>query len=516
MSENSINNKRLAKNTMLLYIRMIFVMVIALYTTRVVLRALGVVDYGIYNVVAGFVALFSVINKCLTTGTNRFYNYALGKKDENEIRDVFNASLRIQVALLVILVVGAEIIGNWYIDTKMVIPSERLFAAKFVFQCSLASLAFLMIQIPYSAAVMAYERMDFFAVVSIIDAAAKLAIAFLITNITYDKLIVFGLLMMSISILNFVLYFVYSKKNFHTLKFTKTTNQKIRKSLLSFSGWSILDPFSYIVRDQGSNMTLNLFFGPIVNAAYGIAAQVSGAITSFASNLSIAFRPQMIQSYSSGDYDRTKKLMLSMSKINYMLQLLIAIPLVFELDYVLGLWLGMDYPAFTKIFAIWVIVINCFNTLNEPVSIIMVATGKIKKIKTVSMFIICSVVPIGYFLFYIGFPPYSIYISMFVITVVNQIVCVFIMSEEFKKIHVQEYFVRVLLPCLFMTFFSVIVPLVIINMIDSSWIRLILTSMLSVFSTLVCGYFILLNHDERIMIHKIRNNILIKLHIKHK
>lgn len=514
MADNSQNNKRIAKNTFFLYVRMFFVMLVALYTTRVILNALGVLDYGIYNVVAGFVTLFTVLNSSLTTGTNRFYNYALGKGDQNEVVQVYNASLRIQIILLIALIVVTEIIGMWYIKNKMVIPVYRLPAAIIVFQYSVISLVFLFLQIPYSAAVMAYERMDFYALVSIIVAIGKLGICFLVMYTSYDKLILYGILLTSISVLNFLLYFFYCRKNFPHLKITKITEKGLFKSLLTFSGWSVLDPFSYIVRDQGSNMTLNLFFGPVVNAAFGIAAQVSGAVAGFASSLSIAFRPQIIQSYSGGDYPRTKQLMLSMSKINYTLQILFAIPLAFELEYILSLWLGKGYPPFTLVFSILVLMINSFNSLNEPISIIMVATGRIKKIKTISLLIICSVVPIGYLMFTLGLPPYTIHIAMFALTIINQISCVMIMTSEFKAITPMEYFKAILIPCLFFTLLALVVPFFISLVMQISFIRLVLTFLLTSITTLALSYLILLSDTEKNLVKRMFNIVTTKFHIK--
>lgn len=513
MPDNSENNKRLAKNTFFLYGRMLFVMLVALFTTRVILKALGVLDYGIYNVVAGFVSLFTVLNSSLTIGTNRFYNYALGKGDQNEVVQVYNASLRIQVILLIALIVVTEIVGIWYISNKMVIPADRLSAALIVFQCSVISLMFLVLQIPYSAYVIAHERMSFFAIVSMIDAVGKLGICFLVMSISFDKLILYGVLLISIAVLDFLMYFIYCKRKFPHLKITKLTDKNLFKSLLTLSGWSVLDPFSYIVRDQGSNITLNLFFGPIVNAAYGIAAQVSGAVTGFASSLSIAFRPQIIQSYSSGDYPRTKQLMLSMSKINYTLQILFAIPLIFELEYILSLWLGKDYPPFTLVFSKLVLMINCFNTLNEPISIVMLATGRLKKIKSISLVIICSVVPIGYLMFTLGLPPYAIYIAMFVLTIINQISCIMIMSGDFKAITPMEYFKTILIPCLFFTLLVLFVPFCISLTMQMSFVRLGLTFLVTSVSTLALSYLILLSDTERNLMKKMANAIITKFHI---
>lgn len=514
MQGNNSYNKRLMRNTAFLYVRMLLVMFLAFYTTRVVLQVLGVEDYGIYNVVAGFVSMMAVLNSCLTTGTNRFYNVALGKNDKDGVSNVYKASLYIQLIIILVILILAETAGLWYINEKMVLPAERLVVANWLYQFSVFTLLLLVIQTPYSAAVLAYERMDFYAVVSIIDAVLKLAIVFAVRWLTYDKLLMYGLLMLVISVVRVMMYVVYCRKNFKELALSRPLDKPVFRSLLSFSGWSTLDPFSYIVRDQGSNMTLNLFFGPIVNAAYGIAVQISGAVSSFSSNLSVAFRPQIIQAYSSGDFGRAKNLMLSMSKINLVLQSMFAIPLVFELPYVLNIWLGADYPEYTVIFSTLVIAINTFNTLNEPVSIIMVASGKIKKIKSISLLIICSIVPIGYVLLRLGMPPYSIYLVMFTLTLLNQISCVNIMCEVFTELKRLEYVRIVAIPCLFFVLLSLIVPVGITTIIGTSFVRLVITFALSMIMTALIAYVVCFDATEKQLALNIVNTILKKVKIK--
>lgn len=497
MTDISANNKRLAKNTTFLYLRMFVVMLISLYTTRVVLRELGVTDYGIYNVVAGFISLFAFLNNCLNTGTNRFYNHALGKNNQEEVRRVYNASCRIQVFLMMLLVALLETVGLWYINNRMVIPSGRQFAANIVFQSSVLSLVTVLLQIPYSAAVVAYEKMDFYAIVSVIDAFCKLGIALLLPILGADKLIVYGILMACISIANLLLYFFYCHIHFAELRLSRNLDKKLFKELLSFSGWSTLDPMSYIVRDQGSNMNLNYFFGPTINAAYGIASTISGAITSFASNLSVAFRPQIIQSYSSGDYGRTQSLMFSMSKMNFTLQVLIAIPVIFELDTLLHLWLGEIFPEYTIIFATLVIAINCINVLNEPVSIIMVSTGKIKLVKTVSFIIITSIVPIGYILLSAGMPPYSIYVAMLFLTIINQSSCVIIMAHKFPTITISDYIRTVAIPCMLLLISSIVVPFVLTRFLPATILRVVFMAIISCITSSSLAYYILLNKREK-------------------
>ena len=508
MAELSVNNKRLARNTIFLYIRMVFVMLISFYTTRIILDALGVVDYGVYNVVAGFVSLFAVLNNCLTTGTNRFYNFAIGKGDDDEVRRVYNASLRIQVIIIVILLVLIETIGLWYINNKMVIPEDRLVAANYLFQFSTLSLFFVVLQVPYSSAVLAYERMDYFAIVSVFDALCKLGIALMLPTVSGDKLIFYGFLMMLITIVNFLLYYIYSRVKFPALKICRKVDKKIFRPLLSFSGWSTLDPLSYIVRDQGSNMVLNLFFGPIVNAAFGISRTISGAVTSFASNLSVAFRPQIIQSYSSGNYQRTKTLMFSMSKVNFFLQVIVAVPLIFEMDALLKIWLKDSIPEYSVIFACLVMIINCINVLNEPVSIVMVSTGKIKLVKSVSLVIITIVVPIGYVLFKIGLPPYYIYIAMLFTTIANQISCIAIMIRKFPYIKAGDYIHEILYPCLMLMVLSVLTPLALTIILPPTIFRMILVLVLSCIVTFILAYYLYFDKNERSIVDSIIGKII--------
>ena len=280
-------------------------------------------------------------------------------------------------------------------------------------------------------------------------------------------------------------------------------DKSIFKSLLSFSGWSTLDPLSYIVRDQGSNMVLNLFWGPVVNAAYGISRTISGAVTTFASNLSVAFRPQIIQSYSLGNYERTRTLMFSMSKINFFLQVIVAIPLIFEMDAILNLWLKDSVPEYSVVFASLVMIINCINVLNEPVSIIMVSTGKIKLVKSVSLLIITSVVPIGYLLFKLGFPPYYIYTAMLFITIINQVSCVIIMTHKFPYIKVADYLQEIVYPSFFLMVLSIFAPIVLTHVLSPSIFRVIIVFLTSCITTFIIAYYLFFNKNEKNIIDSI-------------
>lgn len=497
MSKNTSENKKIAKNTVFLYIRMLFVMLVSLYTTRAVLRVLGVEDYGVYNVVCGFVSMFGLFNTCLTTGTNRFYNFALGKSDNEELRNTYKASLLIQIILIIVVLFLVESFGLWYLNNKLVIPESRMSAANSIFQYSVVSLVLLLLTTPYSAAIMAYEKMNFYAIISIVDAVLKLIFVVLLQFITCDKLLFYGLLMMIISAFNFLLNFIYCRIKFQELRFSGGIDKTLFKNLFSFSTWSLIDPLTYTVKGQGSNLVLNAFFGTIVNAAYGIAIQISTAVDSFTNNLSIAFRPQIIKSYAAGDYTRTKKLMFAMSKINFMLHSMLVIPVLLEIKYLLSLWLGDKYPMYTPIFAQLVMIIQTFNCLHAPISTIMVATGKIKRIKTYSAIIICSVIPLSIMGFKLGFPPYSIFLILLILTFVNILVCGKIMSKAFPSIAFYDYVKMIILPSFKFIALVIIIPIVAWILLPESMLRLFIVSLFSLISTIVIGYYIVCDKTER-------------------
>lgn len=503
-------NKRIAKNTLFLYIRMILVMVVGLYTTKIVFYVLGVEDYGIYNVVCGFVTLFAVFNTCLTTGTNRYYNYAIGKKDDEQEKDVFNASIRIQLIIVFLVLILLESFGSWYLLNKMVIPQDRIQTAFWIFQFSVFSLCLLILQIPYSSAVIAHEKMDFYAFISIIDVLLKLFFVCILQYVKSDKLFFYGILMTITSIVNFSLFFVYSKYKFPNLSFCRSYSKDIFKSLFSFSLWSLLDPITVSFRGQGSNLVLNYYFGPVVNAAYGISHQISGAIDGFTNNLSIAFRPQIIQTYSAGEYSRTKLLFFSMSRVNYMLHLMLIIPVSFSLSYILDMWLGV-YPVETKVFTACIMVMQTINCLHAPISTLMVATGKIKKIKIVSALIICSGIPITIVAYILGFSVYSLYYILLVLTVLNVIASVVIMCQTFPYIRIQEYVKYIISPLFLYTIVVISIPFVIFLFVEESFVSTCFQCIITLILAVSSAYFIVLSKSEKQYLLQAFPNLLKKV-----
>lgn len=505
------NNKRIAKNTLFLYIRMAIVMAINLYVTRVVLDVLGVSDYGVYNVVCGFVSMFGFLNTSMAQGIQRFYNYELGKNGEGADVKVYNTALIIQLALAVGIVILTETIGLWYVNTKMVISPERIVAANWIFQFSVLSLVFVIMQIPYSAAILAYERMDYYAVVSIIDAVMKLAIVIILPHLPGDSLIFYGLLMMAISIIDFILYSVYCRKKFHHLKFKKVFDSSLFKSMMSFSGWNLFGTFAYVVvKGQGVNVLINTFFGTVVNAANGIATQISSAIQTFAANIVLAFKPQLTQSYAMGDYSRAINLMFSMSKIAYTLMCVIAIPIMVEMDYVLTLWLSSNIPTYTHSFANLTIIATMIGILNTPITQMIHASGQMKKYQIATSIVICSILPISWLFLKLGYGATSVFVITIIIMVINQVVSLQVLHSIFK-LSVTKYIKEVVIPCIIITIIPLFVVLSTSNAIGSSsiWTFIVVT----IVNLLAVGisFYLTLNSAEKQIIQsyivKIKNKI---------
>lgn len=499
MATQSDNNKRIAKNTIFLYIRMILVLLVSLVTTRVVLKALGVVDYGIYNVVAGFVSMFGFFNTSMSNGVQRFYNFRLGVNDESSVTEVYNTALQIQGLLAIIILILLETIGLWYMHTLMVIPAERMSTAMWVYQFSVLSMLLVILQIPYSAAIMAYERMDYFAFVSIFDVFAKLAIAYLLMSTSQDRLLLYGFLHLIVSLISFFLYYGYSKIHFKHLKIKFKYYENHFKQMLSFSGWNLFGTFAYMIKGQGLNMLLNTFFGPVVNAARGVSNMIMGGLQGFQGNIVVAFRPQLVKSYSAGEHSRVKNLFYSLSKISYLMLAMLSIPIIIELDYILNLWLGDVVPDYTKSFTILVLVNMVICSLNTPVSQVVHATGKMKNYQIATSIVICGILPISWVLLKLGYGPNIVYITSLLMTIVNQIVCNIYLKKIFTY-SIYEYIRKVILPCCMFTVLVPILPFIFMLLFPSSFIRLLTIGITSVIISCIVAYFVVLNQSEKALI----------------
>lgn len=497
------SNKTIAKNTIFLSIRMIFVMFVSLYTSRIFLRVLGVEDFGINNVVAGFVSMFSFLNTSLSNGIQRFYNSELSKLGELGVTKVYNSALLIQGLIALVVALLLESFGIWYMYNEMVIPTERFSIAMWIFQFSVVSAVLVIMQTPYSAVVMAYEKMNYFAFVGIVDVVLKLLLALALPYASWDKLWLYGLGNLAIVVFSFVMYFVYSMLHFQSLRIKRCLRKRLLKNMVTFSGWNFLGTFACMMREQGLNLVLNQFFGPVVNAARGIAYQVSSALQGFVQTTSIASKPQMVTSYTVGDSNRTIDLMYTMSRLSFFILYLMAIPLCLEIDYILHLWLGDVVPKHTANFVIWVILVNFINNLNAPLSNVVYATGNMRNYEITFSVINLLIIPLSYAALHIGYPPEVVFAVYFVMSIIVQIVCLIVISK-ITNLSLRDYVFNLILPL----FVYTIVLTPIAYCIGLMSINIVLRLLLEIFLIATVGtalfYIVVLNSDERKALNKIR------------
>lgn len=495
-------NSRIARNTIFLYIRMAFVMIVTLYTSRVILKVLGVTDFGIYNVVAGFVSMFSFLNTSLTASIQRFYNYENGKNGSEGFHRVFSTSFYIQLFLGIIIFILLETVGLYYLNNHLVIPEGRLQAARYVFHMSSLSLLFVIMQVPYSAAIIAKEYMDYYAVVGIIDVLLKLVIVLLLPYVTADNLIIYSLALLIVTIVDFFLYFIYAKRKIVEVKLDSSFNRSIFKEMMSFSGWSILGSLAQMIRNQGLNIILNVFFGPVVNAARGISYQVKTALASFMANVPTAARPQLTESYARGDIDRSKQIMFTISKVCFYLIYLIALPVFFDLDYLLHLWLGNNVPEYTLVFSQIILVITVIETFNWPISMMIYATGKIARYNIVTSILGILLLPITYLLLKFMPDPYLAYYASLFISICVQIVSVKCLSRT-VDILPSEYCGKVIYPALKIIVLTAFVPYLVTNFMEPSLIRTGVNLLVTISYSILMIYCVGLSSSEKKLVNSV-------------
>lgn len=497
------NNKLIAKNTMMLYFRLSIIMVVYLYTSRVVLKALGIEDYGIYNVVAGVVTLFSFFNNALSSATSRFITYELGKEDMIELKKNFRTAFTIHLILSVVILILAETIGLWFVNYKLLIPDERLFAANVIYQFSILSCAVTIMQVPLNAEIIAHEKMGIYAYIGIFDAVSKLVIAFVICSSENDRLIIYGSLLFFVTVLLFVIYHIYCNINFEEYNLTVLYDKNVFKNMLSYSGWSLWGSMAYMLKDQGVNMTLNIFFGPLVNAARGIAFQVNTALNSFTQNFTMAMNPQIVKSYACGNYERVVLLFYSGAKFSFFLLLFLSLPILFETKYILDAWLG-QMPDYTILFSRLVIINSLIESFTYVIGATVQATGRIKIYQIVIGGLLLLNLPISYLFLKLGYLPYIVFFIAILLSIISIIVRIVILSSLIK-ISIKKFLIDVLGISLLVSVFSIILPGWIYCAMNAGVVRVLCVIGSSLLSTILCIWIIGLNRKEKLFI---RSNVL--------
>lgn len=451
--ENFQNNKRIAKNTLFLYFRMILLMAINLYTSRVILERLGINDYGIYNIVGGVITTFTFISSAMTASTQRFLNFSIGKDDESYVRKVFNASLVIHFYLAIFVVVLTETVGLWFIYNRLVIPDARMEATLWTFHFSVAATVFLILTYPYNALIIAREKMNVFAYVSVVEGVFKLLVAFIIGWITYDRLVFYAFLLMTLQVLVSIIYRNYCTKYFSETKFkVSDIDRKLYKELLSFSGWNILGNIANVCLTQGTNILLNVFLGPAVNAAKGLSVQVQNAVNQFCTNFQTAQNPQIVKSYASHDLNYMHSLVFRSSRYSYFLSFVFTLPVLMKIDWFLSIWLDA-VPEYTAVFIQYTMGFNLIQSLASPLLISSMATGNVKKLMTVIAVFFWLVIPLCYIALKCGYSPVSVFQIQLILFVIAHFLRVQIVGNQIGFLK-KDYIKKVLLPVLYVSVFS--------------------------------------------------------------
>ena len=507
MPNNQSNNTRLAKNTLLLYGRMFITMLISLYTSRVVLRALGIEDYGIYNVVGGVVSMFSMLSSSMIVSTQRFISYELGRSEGNKLNKIFCTSINIHALISAIIVILLETIGLWFLYYKLVIPAERISCAFWVFQISIVTTIISFTSFPYNAIIIAHEKMSIFALMSILETVLKLGIAISLSYINnYDILLVHSIMIAAVQLLMRFLYSQYCSRNFKEASYHFIFDKTLFKDMLGFAGWNMFASSTTVLSNQGTNILLNMFFGPVVNAARGIAVQVQNTLTQFSSSFQTALNPQIVKLYAANEEDKMKTLVLKSCKFTYILLLIISIPILIETKFILHIWLG-DVPEYTVIFVRIMIVTIIIEMIARPLTMAVEATKKIRNYKIITSCIMLLLLPISYVSLKIGMDAQIVLLIQLFLSIISYFVRLH-MTKRLIFISISLFIKKVCVPCLLITIPSLLIPFGIHLYIPSSsyhgFIVIIITFFISITSSLVLG----LDANERyILFNMLKKNL---------
>ena len=495
MSEISANNKRIAKNTLLLYVRMLFLMLISLYTSRVILNALGVEDYGIYNVVGGVVTMFTMLSGSLSAAISRFITFELGTGDIEKLKKVFSSSVTIQAGIALLVILIGETVGLWFLNEKMVIPENRMTAANWCFQFSIITFAINLISVPYNAAIIAHEKMSAFAYISIIEGLGKLAIAWCIVISPIDRLVFFAGMVAVLAIIIRIIYGLYCKHYFEECTYHFVYDYDLLKQMFGFAGWNFLGNSAGILNSQGVNILSNLFFGVSVNAARGIAEKINAVMTQFVNNFTTAINPQITKSYAQGEIDYMRQLTYSGARFSSYLLLFFAIPIGFEAEFILTLWLKI-VPDYAVEFVRWTLASSLCLVVGNSILNSLLATGNIKKYQIIISLIGVLDFPLTYLVFWLGYSPVSAYVIYFV-TYFVLIFVRYVLVKQYVPIDTKGYVLNVVFRVAFVTLSSSLLPYIVISNMDKSLMRFIICMIVCILSIIVSVSLFGLTYDEK-------------------
>jgi len=511
---NGEQTKTIAKNTVFLYIRLLIVMFINLFSVRLILNGLGEEDYGIYNVVAGVVTMLGFVSSVLSTATQRFYSYSLGERNSFRLKEIYSVSLKINIIFSVIVLLIGETLGLWFINLKLVIPVERLFAANVIYQCSIVAFVLSLLQVPYSAAVIAHEHMGFFAVTSLAESIARFIVAYSLTFLTIDKLSYYGLGLLLVSCLTFLVYYLFAHRKYQECRYIKTGNKQLYKEIFSFSGWTLFGSVANVSMFQINTILINLFFGPLVNASRAISISIYSAMSLFSGSFITALRPAMIKAYAEENDIYVLKLFSLCSSAIFYLMLLIGVPLLSEMELILKLWLGNSNPD-AVLFSRLIVIYSIILSLHNPFTIVMQAMGKTKEyFVPVEIFTLLSM-PATYLLYKLGLPAEYTYYTMITSVILSHIMRIICLKHYYEQFDVISYIKDFCFPALFVIVLTM--SIIIYSQSILPFTNLLHIGCVTIISTiciLLLAFFIGIKRYERIYIKQMLKNILNKWYDK--
>lgn len=492
---NTNKTKQVAKNTFFLYIRMIVVMLVTLYTSRVVLQALGFSDYGIYNVVASIVVFLNFLQAALRNATFRYTTYEIGRGDNGRLNQVYSMAINSHLLLGVIVVILLELVGVWFLNTHLNIPKDRMYAANWVFQFSLITVFISIVRTPFESLILAYERMDFYAIISIVEVLFKLAIVYLLSIIFIDKLILYSILLAFITLFLSIGYYLYCKRVFYDCQYIIFWDNQLLLDFTRYSGWSLLVNGACMARSQCITFFFNIFLGLIANAALGIANQIINALNMFVTNFTQAFNPQIVKSWASSEYDYFMRIIYISSKLSYYLLLLVCIPVIVNIDFILQLWLG-DYPEYTDVYIETIVFYYLVEAMQTPLVTAVHATGKLKQHQIIISSVVFAFIPISYFLLRLGYSGTYVLGLNAVTNLLCAIARVLIM-RNLINLDLNQYTKIVLRPIVLVSFISLLVVVFFKYTSEDNWQSFIVSCILSVIAVIISSYYLGIDKQER-------------------
>ena len=495
------SNRRIAKNTLMLYVRMLFGMLVALYTSRVVLNTLGVEDYGIYGVVGGVVSMFSFLNASMSGATSRFLTFEMGKGDFQRLKETFSSALMIHIGIALLVLLLAETVGLWFLNHKLVIPEERMSAAQWVYQLSILSMVVGVTQVPYNASIIAHEKMDVYAYVEILNVTLKLLIVYLLTVGAFDKLIFYAVLVFVVSVIVAFTYRIYCLRKFEECHFHWLWKPEILKPMMSFSGWDLYVNFCLTGRNQGVNILLNLFFGPLVNAAVSIGTSVQGVLSGFGENVLVALKPQIIKRYAKKDYIGMQKMISLSSSIASLCMGCVMIPVMLESKYIITLWLG-ECPSYCDTICNFCLLFSLIYFLFRPIVFALHAVGNIKYMGFLDGTIYLLVLPISVLYFKWGYEIVEIpfILNILFIIIAYSVVNVYLLKSYMKDFEVKEFLLNTIVKVVFVLFISFSFSFIFVRLFSEGVMRMFLVVITNLICLIFLSYYFVFDKEMKIII----------------